>query len=69
MSDELSGSPAQDTKDEWTRCIYESAQETARHNDAIIFEVATIVWSANTLLMGFILEVDLEPSCTCHRSH
>jgi hypothetical protein len=49
------------TKDEWSRCIYEAAQETARHNDVIIFEVAAIVWSANTLLMGFILEVDPEP--------
>jgi hypothetical protein len=30
-------------------------KKRARHNDAIIFEVAAIVWSANTLLMGFIL--------------
>lgn len=36
---------------------YELAQETAFHSDSIIHEVAAIVWGANTLLLGFILEV------------
>ena len=36
---------------------YDQAQETGRHTDNIIHEVAAIVWGANTLLLGFILEV------------
>lgn len=36
---------------------YERAQEVAHHDDAVIYEVAAIVWSADTLLLGFILEV------------
>lgn len=48
--------------DEWARCIYERAEETAYHTDFVIYEVAAIVWSANTLLLGFILEVPLVPA-------
>jgi hypothetical protein len=49
-------------KGEWARCVYEAAQETVHHSDAVFYEVAAIVWSANTLLLGFILEVPLSPS-------
>jgi hypothetical protein len=40
---------------------YECAQATAFHSDSIIQEVAAIVWGANTLLFGFILEVSCKP--------
>lgn len=43
--------------DEWARCVYEKAQETAHHSDIVAYEVAAIVWSAETLLLGFVLEV------------
>lgn len=36
---------------------YERAQDVAQHADSITYEVASIVWGANTLLLGFILEV------------
>jgi hypothetical protein len=36
---------------------YDHALEIAHHNDNIIHEVTAIVWGANTLLLGFILEV------------
>jgi hypothetical protein len=39
---------------------YEQAGEIARHTDNIIHEVTAIVWGANTLLLGFILEVPCE---------
>lgn len=42
------------------RCEYNHALEIAQHSDAIIHEVAAIVWGANTLLLGFILEVPCE---------
>lgn len=35
---------------------YERAQDAAYHSDAIIYEVAAIIWSGNALLLGFILE-------------
>ena len=47
--------------DEWARCLYERAQDSAHHSDSVIFEVAAIVWGANTLLLGFILEVPGTP--------
>jgi hypothetical protein len=37
---------------------YEQAQSIAQHGDAVFHEVAAIAWGANTLLLGFILEVD-----------
>jgi hypothetical protein len=37
---------------------YNQAQEVGHHTDGIIHEVTSIVWGANTLLLGFILEVD-----------
>lgn len=40
---------------------YERAQEIAHHVDIIIHEVAAIVWGADTLLLGFILEVQCKP--------
>jgi len=46
---------------EWVRCVYERAQETIHHGDDVLYEVAAVVWSANTLLLGFILEVPLVP--------
>ena len=35
---------------------YDRAQEAAYHGDAILYEVAAIIWSGNALLLGFILE-------------
>jgi len=35
---------------------YQVAHENAHHHDAIIWEAAAIIWSANALLMGFVLE-------------
>ena len=42
------------------RCEYDQALEIAHHSDGIINEVAAVVWGANTLLLGFILEVPCE---------
>ncbi len=47
---------------DWPAQMYERAQESAFHADAITYEVAAIVWSANVLLLGFILEVPLTPA-------
>ena len=44
---------------DWPAQIYERAQESAFHADVIAYEVAAIVWSANVLLLGFVLEVPL----------
>jgi hypothetical protein len=41
---------------------YERSQEVGHHTDTIIHEVTAIVWGANTLLLGFILEVPCEPN-------
>lgn len=38
-------------------CEYDQALEIGHHTDTIIHEVTAIVWGANTLLLGFILEV------------
>jgi len=43
--------------EEWRRTVYERAQEVAHHSDVILYEVAAIVWSAEALLLGFVLEV------------
>jgi hypothetical protein len=36
---------------------YERAQEIGHHTDIVLYEITAIVWGANTLLLGFILEV------------
>src|SRR5882724_771642 len=36
---------------------YDQALQIGHHTDTIIHEVTAIVWGANTLLLGFILEV------------
>jgi hypothetical protein len=36
---------------------YERAQEIGIHTDTVIYEVTAIIWGANTLLLGFILEI------------
>ena len=41
---------------------YEHAQSIAQHDDAVFHEVAAIAWGANTLLLGFILEVPCDSS-------
>jgi hypothetical protein len=41
---------------------YELAQEIGHHIDSVIHEITAIVWGANTLLLGFILEVKCESS-------
>jgi hypothetical protein len=50
-----------DSRDESILAEYAQAQELALHADIIIHEVASIVWGANTLLLGFILEVPCKP--------
>jgi phosphoribosylglycinamide formyltransferase-1 len=35
---------------------YERAQEVAQHSDAVFWEITSIIWGANTLLLGFVLE-------------
>jgi len=37
--------------------IYERALETVHHSDTLLWELIAIIWGANTLLLGFILEV------------
>jgi len=54
------GDNQKDSK-EWTKIVYERAQEDAFHSNAVAYEVAAIVWSANILLLGFVLEVPLTP--------
>jgi hypothetical protein len=39
---------------------YDQALQIAQHSDTIIYGVTAIVWGANTLLLGFILEVPCE---------
>ena len=41
---------------------YERAQEIGHHIDTVIHEITAIVWGANTLLLGFILEVKCDSS-------
>jgi len=41
---------------------YGRAQEVGQHSDTVTLEVAAIVWGSNTLLLGFILEVDCNKS-------
>jgi len=40
---------------------YDQALTIGHHTDTIIHEVTAIVWGANTLLLGFILEVPCNP--------
>jgi hypothetical protein len=57
-------SPEEDNQEDlraWTKLVYERAQEDAFHSDSVAYEVAAIVWSANILLLGFVLEVPLTP--------
>ena len=39
---------------------YELSQDVGHHTDMVIHEVTAIVWGANTLLLGFILEVNCD---------
>lgn len=41
---------------------YDQALEIGHHGDTVLYEVTAIVWGANTLLLGFILEVPCESS-------
>lgn len=41
---------------------YDHAREVAYHNDKIIYEVASIVWAANAVLLGFAFEVRPTPN-------
>jgi hypothetical protein len=41
---------------------YAQAQSIAQHDDGVFHEVAAIAWGANTLLLGFILEVPCDSS-------
>lgn len=49
-------------KIEFSLAEYDQALEIAQHTDVVIHEVAAIVWGANTLLLGFILEVSCDSS-------
>lgn len=35
---------------------YELAQQSAEHHDTLLWEVTAIIWSANTLMLGFAFE-------------
>jgi hypothetical protein len=35
---------------------YDHAQDAAQHTDAVFWEITAIVWGANTLMLGFVLE-------------
>jgi len=35
---------------------YDHAQDVAQHTDAVFWEITAIVWGANTLMLGFVLE-------------
>lgn len=39
---------------------YERAQDVGHHTDTVIHEITAIVWGADTLLLGFILEVNCD---------
>ncbi|MFY9531237.1 MAG: hypothetical protein WBC04_08345 [Candidatus Acidiferrales bacterium] len=39
------------------RLMYEKSQDSAEHNDLLVWEVTAIIWSASALLIGFIVEV------------
>jgi hypothetical protein len=45
-----------DIETEKILAAYHVAHENAHHHDLIIWEAAAIIWSANALLMGFVLE-------------
>lgn len=45
---------------------YHVAHENAHHHDVIIWEAAAIIWSANALLMGFVLEAVSSPELRVH---
>jgi hypothetical protein len=38
------------------RCAYASAQDAARHSDILMWQVTSITWGANVVLMGFVLQ-------------
>ena len=45
-----------DHRTEKALAAYQVAHENAHHADTIIWEAAAIIWSANALLMGFVIE-------------
>jgi hypothetical protein len=45
-----------DQRRDIAKLVYERAEENAYHDDLLMWEVTSIVWGANTLLLGFILE-------------
>jgi hypothetical protein len=53
----VAGDDEEKTRRENARTAYDHAQELAEHSDYIMYEVAAIVWSANALLIGFLMEV------------
>jgi hypothetical protein len=56
----VAGSVTEPTSVQSIEWQYDQALRIAHHSDGIIHEVAAIVWGANTLLLGFILEVPCE---------
>jgi hypothetical protein len=62
MDSEKEDRDREKSSSDWAMQIYERAQDNSFHCDVITYEVAAIVWSANVLLLGFILEVPLTPA-------
>jgi hypothetical protein len=58
MTDQQESENTIEQKPEITIAEYDQALDIAQHTDVVIHEVAAIIWGANTLLLGFILEVD-----------
>lgn len=58
--DSASDSSEQERRQELLLSEYDHALEIGKHSDAVFHEVAAIAWGANTLLLGFILEVSCD---------
>ena len=62
MPEEIAGTPpAEHESFEIAKFVYERSQETFHHDDTFMWEVASIIWGANTLLLGFTLEAIHDP--------
>ena len=56
MPDEITTGRSSTLQESNLRAAYEFARETRDHGDALLWEVAAIVWGGQTLLLGFVLE-------------
>jgi hypothetical protein len=55
-----------DCRTERALAAYQVAHENAHHADTIMWEAAAIIWSANALLMGFVIEAVSSPKLRVH---